>query len=439
MLDINYIRENLKDIKKAAKNKKIGIDLDKLLKLDEKRRQLIQEMDLLRSKRNENADLLKDPKKRTDKLISEGRELKDKVSALEQEQQGVLAEYEELMVKVPTIPSADTPIGKDESENVEVYKWGEPTKFDFKPKSYMDLVESLDLVDIERGAKVAGYRGYYLKNEAVMLQMGLMMHALTKLIAKGFVPIIPPTLVKEFVLFGSGYFAGRNYNSSVDEIYKIANEEKLADGTLKKEDKFLVGTAEPSLLSYYADEILDEKQLPIKFVGFSPCYRSEIGSYGKDTKGIYRVHEFMKVEQVCLTKADIKESDKMHQAMIEISKEIHEELKVPYRLLQICTGDMSAGKYKMFDIEAWMPSRNSYGETGSASNFLDWQARRLNVKYKDAEGDKKYVHMINNTAIASPRFLIALLENYQNKDGSVTIPEVLKSYLGNQDKIKPRK
>jgi seryl-tRNA synthetase len=439
MLDINYIKENLKELKKAAKNKNVTVDLDKLLKLDVKRRELIQEMDLLRSKRNENADLLKDPKKRSDKLIAEGRELKDKVAALEKEQTVVLADYEELMVKVPTIPSDDTPIGKDESENVEVYKWGEPTKFDFKPKSYMELVESLDLVDIERGAKVGGYRGYYLKNEAVMLQMGLMMHALTKLISKGFTPIIPPTLVKEFVLFGSGYFAGRNYNQDVDEIYKIANDDKLADGSLKKENKFLVGTAEPSLLSYYADEILDEKQLPVKFVGFSPCYRSEIGSYGKDTKGIYRVHEFMKVEQVCITKADPKESDKMHQEMIKISQELHEDFKVPYRLLQICTGDMSAGKYKMFDIEAWMPSRDSYGETGSASNFLDWQSRRLNVRYKDSNGDKKHVHMINNTAIASPRFLITLLENYQNADGSVTIPEVLRPYLGNQDKIVPKK
>ncbi|MCX6745069.1 MAG: serine--tRNA ligase [Candidatus Parcubacteria bacterium] len=439
MLDINYIKENLKDLKKAAKNKKIEVDLDKLLKLDEKRRKLIQEMDLLRSKRNENADLLKDPKKRTDKLIAEGRSLKDKVTALEKEQQAVLAEYEELMVKVPTIPSADTPIGKDESENKEVYKWGEPKKFDFMPKSYMELAESLDLVDIERGAKVGGYRGYYLKNEAVMMQMGLMMHALTKLIAKGFVPIIPPTLVKEFVLFGSGYFAGRNYNQDIDEIYKIANDDKLADGSLKKENKFLVGTAEPSLLSYYADEILDEKQLPIKFVGFSQCYRSEIGSYGKDTKGIYRVHEFMKVEQVCFTKADIKESDKMHQEMIKISQELHQDLNVPYRLLQICTGDMSAGKYKMFDIEAWMPSRSSYGETGSASNFLDWQSRRLNVRYRDSKGDKNYVHMINNTAIASPRFLISLLENYQNADGSVTIPEVLRPYLGNQEKISSKK
>lgn len=439
MLDINYIRENLKEIKKAAKNKNIDLDLDKLVKIDDQRRQIIQEMDQLRSQRNANADLLKDPAKRSDKLIKEGRELKEKLAALETESVRILDEFEGLMVQVPTIPSKDTPIGKSDKDNVEVLKWGEPTKFKFKPKSYLELAENLDLLDLERGAKTGGYRGYYVKNEAVLLQMGLMMFALGKLIAKGFTPIIPPTLVKEFVLFGSGYFKGREYNDETDEIYKIANEEKLPDGTLKKENKFLIGTAEPSLLAYYADEILDEKDLPIRFVGFSQCYRSEIGSYGKDTKGIYRVHEFMKVEQVCLTKSDAKESDKMHEEMVKISRELHEDLGLPYRLLQICTGDMSAGKYKMFDLEAWIPSRAGYGETGSASNFLDWQSRRLNVRYKDKKGDKQFVHMINNTAIPSPRFLIAIMENYQNEDGSITIPEVLRPYLNNQDRIKPKK
>ncbi len=233
----------------------------------------------------------------------------------------------------------------------------------------MELAKELDLIDFERGVKVSGYRGYYLKNEAVLLVMGAMMYALEKLIAKGFVPIIPPTIVKEFVLFGSGYFAGRKYNPETDEIYKLANEDKDAAGKTLKESKFLVGTAEPSLLAYYANEVLPEEALPIKFVGFSQCYRSEIGSYGKDTKGIYRVHEFMKVEQVCLTRADVKEADKIHNEMVSISEELHRDLELPYRKLQICTGDMSPGKYKMFDLEAWIPSRNGWGETGSASNF----------------------------------------------------------------------
>jgi seryl-tRNA synthetase len=243
-------------------------------------------------------------------------------------------------------------------------------------------------------------------------------------------------LVKEFVLFGSGYFSGREYNPEKDEIYKIANDEIEADGNKNKEDKFLIGTAEPSLLAYYSGEILEEKDLPMKLCGFSQCYRSEIGSYGKDTRGMYRVHEFMKVEMVGLSPANIETAEKMHQEMVSISEELHRDLKLPYRKLQICTGDMSAGKYKMYDLEAWIPSRNGYGETGSASNFLDWQSRRLNVRYKDAGGNKKFVYMLNNTALASARTLIAILENNQQADGSIIIPEVLRKWMpGNIDRI----
>ena len=429
MLDIKFIRENPEEIKEAVKNKNIDLDVDQLLLFDKERKRLILKIDELRTKRNK---LAKDAKgqKPTVEQIKKGTKLKIESSTTELELKIMDEEYFKLMVKVPTIPSPDTPIGKNENDNIEVYKWGEPTEFDFKPRSYLELAKDLDLIDFERGVKTAGYRGYYVKNEAVMLQMGLMMLALEKLISKGFTPMIPPTLVREFALFGSGYFAGKEYNSEIDEIYKIANDEKLPDGTMKKENKFLVGTAEPSLLAYYANEILDEKDLPLKICGFSQCYRSEIGSYGKDTKGIYRVHEFMKVEQVCICKADLKESDKIQKEMVEISKELHEDLGLPYRLLQICTGDMGAGKYKMFDIEAWMPSRNNYGETGSASNFLDWQARRLNVKYKDKQGNKKFVYMLNNTALPTVRPMIAVLENYQQKDGTVIVPEVLRKWVG---------
>ena len=345
----------------------------------------------------------------------------------------------ELAVRVPTIPSEDTPIGKDERENVEVERWGEPTQFDFAPKDYMTIAKDLDLIDFERGVRTSGYRGYYLKNEAASIHLGLMMLAMEKLTLKGFLPMIPPTLVRENVLFGSGYFAGRHYNPETDEIYKIENPDKEADGTIRKESKFLVGTAEPSLLAYYQGETLQEEQLPMKLAGFSQCYRSEIGSYGKDTKGIYRVHEFMKVEQVCLCPADIELADKMHQEMVEISKELHRELELPHRVLQICTGDMSPGKYKMFDLEAWIPSRKDYGETGSASNFVDWQARRLNVKYQAKDGSKKFVYMLNNTALATTRPLIAILENHQQADGSVKIPQVLQKYLGGKKVIERKK
>lgn len=435
MLDIKYIRENADKIKAAAKNKNIKIDIDKLLNIDEKRRGALSKIDELRAKRNDLAAKAKGGRP-SEEQIKEGKELKEAIVKLEEDFKVIDEEYESLMVKVPTIPSEDTPIGKDESGNIEIEKWGEPTKFDFKPKTHIEIAEDLDLLDFEQGTKVAGYRGYYVKNEAVNLQMGLMMFALEKLISKGFTPMIPPTLVREFALYGSGYFSGKKFDPEVDEIYKIENTNKDSEGKIDKENKFLVGTAEPSLLAYYADKVLDESQLPIKLCGYSQCYRSEIGSYGKDTKGIYRVHEFMKVEQVCISKADAEESNKLHNEMVEISKELHKDLGLPYRVLQICTGDMSAGKYKMFDLEAWMPSRNGYGETGSASNFLDWQSRRLNIKYKDKEGNRKYVYLLNNTALPSARILIAILENFQQADGSVVIPEPLRKYLpGNIDKI----
>lgn len=437
MLDIKYIRENADEIKKTIQQKNIKLDLEQLLEIADKRGEIQQKLDELRAERKKIAST--NGKKPSPDQIAKGKEIKQQIAELEKEFNTVDEQFEELMVKVPTIQSPDTPIGKDDSENIEIFKWGEPTQFDFKPKDHIQLGKELDLIDLERGVKVAGYRGYYLKNEAAVMQLALMMYALEKLINKGFTPIIPPTLVREFSLFGSGYFAGKRYNPDVDEIYKIANEEIEADGTKNKEDKFLIGTAEPALLAYYANEILDQKQLPVKFCGFSQCYRSEIGSYGKDTKGMYRVHEFMKIEQVCICEADLEKSDKYHQEMIAISKELHEDLGLPYRQLAICTGDLSPGKYKMFDLEAWIPSRNEYGETGSASNFLDWQSRRLNVRYRTGKNEVKYVYMLNNTAIASVRTIIAILENFQQADGTVVIPEVLRKYFQGKTKIEPKK
>jgi seryl-tRNA synthetase len=439
MLDIKFIRENKEEIGKAAKNKNIDLDLDKLLEIDQERRGLLAELENFRAERNELAKINQGGKPSEDQ-IKKGKDLKSKISEIEEKLGQIEDEYQALMVKVPTITSKNAPIGKDENENVEAEREGEPKKFDFEIKDHIQLGKDLDIIDFERGVKVSGYRGYYMKNEGASLQMALMMYALDQLVQKGFTLMIPPTLVKEYVLFGSGYFAGKNFNEEVDEVYKIANKEIEADGQSNKEDKFLIGTAEPSLLAYHSKEVLDKKQLPLKFCGFSPCYRSEIGSYGKDTKGLYRVHEFMKVEQVCLCEADVDQAEKLHKEMLEISKEFHRALGLPYRVLEICTGDMSAGKYRMYDLEVWMPSRNGYGETGSASNFLDWQARRLDVKYKDEDGDKKYVYMLNNTAIPSPRFIIAILENFQQADGSVKIPEVLRKYMpGGIEEIKSKK
>jgi seryl-tRNA synthetase len=281
----------------------------------------------------------------------------------------------------------------------------------------------LDLIDLERGTEVSGFRGYFLKNELVLMHYGLMWYAMEKLRSKGFTIMQTPSLVREFALVGSGHFpAGRS------EVYQVANAAGMQNED--KEKQFLAGTSEPSLIGYYADQILDESKLPILVSGISPCYRSEIGSYGKDTKGLYRVKEFLKVEQVVICKANPTEGETWHEKLREISEEILQELKLPYRVLNICTGDMGAGKYKMYDIETWMPARKGYGETHSDSNLTNWQARRLNIRYKDVNGKIQYAYTLNNTAVASPRLLIAILENYQQADGSVKVPEVLQKYVG---------
>ncbi|MDD3498234.1 MAG: serine--tRNA ligase [Candidatus Moranbacteria bacterium] len=435
MLDIRFIRENKKAVKKAIEDKNVDLDLDKLLDLDKKRVRALQKIEKLQKERNQLNDRIAKAENK-EEIIAEGSKIKEQLAELDPEYKKIKDEFDDLMVRVPTIPSKDTPKGKSDADNVEIDKWGEKTEFKFKAKDHIELGKDLDILDLERGSKVGGYRGYYLKNEGVSLVMGLMMYAINKMIKKGFAPMIPPTLVKEFALFGSGYFKGKKYDGETDEIYQVATSDKEADGSESKEKKFLVGTAEPSLLAYYSDELLDEKDLPIRTCGYSQCYRSEIGSYGKDTKGMYRVHEFMKVEQIIVSKADIGEADALQQEMVGITREMHEELGLPYRVLQICTGDMGVGKYKMFDIEAWMPGLERWGETGSASNFLDWQSRRLNVKYVDKKGKKQHAYLLNNTALPSPRIFIAILENYQQADGSVVIPEVLRKWMpGNIERI----
>ena len=434
MLDIKYIRKNVEKIEKAVQDKNLKVDIKELLAIDKERIDLMREIEKLQAQKNKINDRVRGAKsnKERQEIIVKGKEIKEKIEIKEPELKEVQQKFKELMVLVPMITAEDVPVGKNESNNVVLYERGKKPDFSagWKPKDHIAIGKALDIIDFERGAKVAGYRGYYLKGDGVFLTMALMMYALNKIVTKGFMPMIPPTLVKEFALFGSGYFKGVKYNQTVDEIYRVATKTKEANGKDSKENKFLVGTAEPSLLAYYANEILEESQLPVKMCGYSQCYRSEIGNYGKDTKGMYRVHEFMKIEQVVLTSADIEATEKLQEEMVTISEEIHEELGLSYRKLEICTGDMGVGKYRMFDLEAWMPGLNRWGETGSASNFLDWQSRRLNVKYEDKKGDKKYVYMLNNTVLPSPRSFIAILENFQQEDGSVLIPEVLQKYMG---------
>lgn len=429
MQDIKFIRQNQDQFQQAVTDKGIQLNLDNLLSVDTKRLELLSVIEALNAKRNQLNEAYKIALDK-ESVIAEGRKIKEELEKLTPEYEEVNNKFLELMAKVPTIPSPDTPKGKGEEDNVEIERQGELPKFDFQPLTHIELGQRLDILDLERGVKVSGYRGYYLKNEGAMLVMALMMFALNKMVQKGFLPMIPPTIVKEFALFGSGYFKGISFDSATDEVYQLATVDTSDSGEKEKDRKFLVGTAEPSLLAYYSGEVLSVESLPMRICGFSPCYRSEIGSYGKDTKGIYRVHEFFKVEQVVLAEANIEAADKLQAEMVAISKEIHEELGLPYRLLQICTGDMSAGKYKSFDIEAWMPGLNRYGETGSASNFLDWQSRRLDVKYQDKDGKKRYIYMLNNTALPSPRVLIAILENFQQADKTIKIPKVLHPFTG---------
>ncbi len=421
-MDIKFIRENAELIKEVAKNKNSKVDIGKLLAVDDKRRSLISEVENLKADLNKRSKTKPGPEE-----ISALKELSTKIKELDAELVGVEKEYRDLMFLVPNIYSKDTPVGADETANKEISRWGKPPKFDFAPKDHIALGKELDIFDLEAGAKTSGYRGYYLKNEAVLLHFAVLWHAINKMKEKGFTLMLTPTLLREFALEGSGHFP-----EGKDEIYQIGNPGRLADGSAK-EQMFLGGTSEPSLLAYFADKTLKEEDLPAKVCGFSQCYRSEIGSYGKDTKGLYRIHEFMKVEQVVLCKNDLIESNKWLETFREIAEEVLQDLELPYRVIQLCTGDMGTGKYKMYDLETYMPSmasKNFYGETHSDSNLTDWQARRMNIKYKTKEGKTEFVYTLNNTVIASPRILIAILENYQQKDGSVKIPKVLQKYCG---------
>ncbi len=418
MLDIGYILKNLETVRKAITDKRITLDLDSLLKADADRKELLQAVESLQKQRNEHSAQIQQQGGKPDaQSIAVGKALKEKIAELEPRLKLAEDRYHELMLLVPNIPSDDTPIGTDETGNTVFRTWGEPKKFDFQLKDHMKLGEDLDLIDIDRGVKVAGFRGYFLKNDLVLLQWALFTHCLNKMRAKGFHVLLTPTMVKEFALIGSGHFpAGR------EEIYNV-------------DDRFLVGTSEASTLAYRADELLHVSELPLKYCAISPCYRREIGSYGKDTKGLYRVHEFWKIEQVVIAENDISKSMALFEEMLHIAEEVLQDLELPYRVLSICTGDMGAGKYKMYDIETWMPSRNAYGETHSCSHLTDWQARRVNMRYKDAGGRTQYPHTMNNTVVASPRILIALLEQYQNADGSISIPNVLQPYMGGQQRI----
>lgn len=411
MIDIQYIKNNVEKVKKAALNKNRKADIDGILKLDEKRKELIKEAQNLREKRNE----ISKQNPPTKEIIEEGKKIKESLKNIENNLTTVETELKNLMLYVPNVPLDEVPVGSDETGNIEIKKWGEIPKFDFKIKDHIELATSLDLVDFERGNKVSGFRGYFLKNQGAILHMALLFYVFQKLIKKGYTPVIAPSIIKGFTLFGSGHFPW----GSEQDVYK-----------LNEDDMFLSGTAEIPITAMHSGEILNEKDLPKKFVGFSPCFRKEAGTYGKDTKGLYRLHEFWKIEQVILGENNLDKARNIHEELQKNSEEILQDLNLPYRQLLMCTGDMGEPQLKKYDIETYMPSRNGYGETMSNSIMGDFQARRLNIKYKTKEGKTDFVYTFNNTAVASPRILIAILENYQQEDGSIKIPEVLQSLTG---------
>ncbi len=411
MIDIQYIRDNADKVKVAAKNKNREVDIDRLLSLDTARRELIQKSQVLREERNQIAS----QRPPSQEQIERGKAIKEELKHIEEDLKKTETEFNELMLYVPNVPLDEVPIGHDETANKELKKWGEPAKFDFEIKDHITLGTELDIFDLERGSKISGFRGYFLKNEGAILHLALLFYVFQKLNKKGYTPFIAPSIVKQFTLYGSGHFPW----GSEQDVYK-----------LNEEDMYLSGTAEIPITAYHSGEVLQEKDLPKRYVGFSPCFRKEAGAYGKDTKGLYRLHEFWKIEQVILGKNDLDEARKIHEELEENAEGILQDLKLPYRQLLMCTGDMGEPQLKKYDIETWMPSRQGYGETMSNSIMGEFQARRLNIRYKTKEGKTEYVYTFNNTAVASPRILIAILENYQQADGTVKVPEVLVPYTG---------
>lgn len=424
MLDIKYIRENSDLIKKAAADKLINVDIDRVLELDKIIRGINGNLDALKEKRNKlSKEIPNLSSEERNASIAEVKDLKEEISKLEEEISPLKEEYTNLMYCVPGVPLEDVPIGKTDEDNVEIKRVGDIPTFDFEIKDHVDLAESLDLIDIPRGVKVAGSRSYFLKNEAVLLEMALCRYVIDKLVKKGFSPMIVPTLVKEAPMTGTGYFP-----IGKEQAYEITED-----------NLYLVGTSEVALVSYHSNDTFESvNELPKMYCGYSSCFRREAGTYGKDTRGLYRVHQFTKIEQVIMCEADFDKQRELHDFLLNNAEEIMQDLKIPYRVVKVCTGDMGIGQVRKHDIEAWMPSRGKYSETHSCSSFNDFQARRSNIKYKDKDGNTKYCFTLNNTAIASPRILIPLLELNQNADGSINIPEVLVPYMGGITKIEKK-
>ena len=424
MFDIKFIIENTDLVKEGIAKKgytKEDLDIDALIALYKDINKLKTSSQALAEEKNKLSNSIKSaaPEDRAAiiaKSKSIGEEFKSEQEKLATEQE----KFNLMMLKMPNLPSPESPVGPDDSGNVVRRRVGELPHFDFTPRDHIELMELNDWSEMERIAKVSGSRTYAIKNDLAKLELAMHMMVLDKLRNNGFTVITVPSISKEKPLYGQGYLP-----FSRDEVYY-----------LQQDDIYLSGTAELILNSLRADEILQENELPVLYAGFSPCFRREAGAAGKDTRGLVRVHQFMKTEQFVICKNDIKESEKWHQKLLQISEEVLQDLELPYQVLEVCTGDMGAPKYRQYDLEAWVPSQNCYRETHSCSNITEWQARRTNLRYRDnADGKVKFVHTLNNTGIATPRALVPFIENHQNADGSVNIPKKLQPYMGGKKVI----
>ncbi|HPE90342.1 MAG TPA: serine--tRNA ligase [Spirochaetia bacterium] len=417
MLDFKYIKDNLDAVKKNIGDRFMKADADLVASLYDKRNELLKRLEDERRARNENAAAMKGKLEQAvrERLIAEGKRLKDSIAAIEAEAERVLASLDEEVRRIPNMAHPDAPVGKEDKDNLEVKRVGEPTAFDFEPKDHVQLGQELDIIDFDAGTKVSGTKFYYLKNEGVFLELGLVRYALDILAKKGFTPFITPDVAKTEILEGIGF----NPRGAESNVYSVEGEGSC-----------LVGTAEITLGGYYSDTILPKDALPLRMAGLSHCFRREAGASGQFSKGLYRVHQFTKLEMFvyCLP----EDSDRLHEELRLIEEEIFSGLGLPFRVVDTCTGDLGAPAYRKWDLEAWMPGRNGgeWGEVTSTSNCTDYQSRRLNIKYKDDDGKNKYVHTLNGTAVAISRALVALLENYQQADGSVRIPAALVPYVG---------
>ncbi len=424
MLDIKFVRENPDIIKSVIEQKRVNLDLDKLLALDSEVAEIKKNLQALQEQRNSHSKKI--PKATNEErpaLIEQGREIGKKIDEIKPSLHEKEEELKDYLYRVPNIPSPDAPIGKDENDNIEIKRVGSMPDFEFTAKDHVELLEMNGWAEFEKVAQVCGSRSYSLRDEMVLLENAMHRVALDMLREKGFNLVSMPALVREGALFGTGHFPeGR------DQVYH-----------LQEDDLYLSGTAEVQLNYLHAGEILKEDDLPILYAGIGPCFRREAGSYGRDVRGLMRVHQFMKVEQYIICKNDSEESEKWHKALLETAEELVVKLGLPYRVIECCTGDMGAGKVRMYDVECWVPSEQKFRETHSCSALYSWQARRTNTRYRDREGNVRFCHTLNNTAIATPRIMVSFLEVHQQADGSIKVPEILRPYLMGQKVLKGKK